>query len=75
MFSTIGKVWSLLGIFIDALHDLVNAGRVHSALLRETSEADVEVKRMELADKIQARKAKYIVKAEARKLEPVTEAA
>lgn len=75
MFKTIGKLAGLLCTTIDALHNIISAGEIQSTLLLETSEADVDIKRMELKDRIAVRKAKYAAKAEARKLEAVPEAA
>ena len=69
MFKTIGKLAGLVCIFIDALHDIISAGKAQSTLLLETSEADVDIKRLELQDRIAVRRQEYLLKAEARKLD------
>ena len=75
MFQTISKLAALVCVSIDALHDLVSAGKCHSEILLETSEADVSIKRIELKDRVSARREEIKAKAAARKLEPVKAAA
>ena len=73
MFKNLGELADLISVTIRALSNLLNAGERQTQIVLETSEADVERKRVELKTQL----ATFRVEQELKQvgLEPVTKAA
>ncbi len=74
MFKSLGELFDLLSVTIQALSNLVNAGERQSQIILESSDADVERKRTKLHADLIAFRAEQEAKVKGFKPEPFTKA-